>query len=44
LGVLVIAVGALLHHHFVPSLVTVLAGLGVVVVSVYRWAFEPFEV
>jgi cytochrome c oxidase subunit 1 len=44
LGILVIAVGALLHHHFVPSLVTVLAGLGVVVVSVYRWAFEPFEV
>jgi cytochrome c oxidase subunit 1 len=44
LGVLVIAIGALQHHQFVPSLVTVLAGALVVVIGIYRWAFEPFEV
>jgi cytochrome c oxidase subunit 1 len=44
IGIIVIAVGALLHHSFVPSLVTVLAGVLVVATGIYRWAFEPFEV
>jgi cytochrome c oxidase subunit 1 len=44
LGILVIAVGGLLHHNLVPSLVTALAGAAMLVFSIYRWAFEPFEV
>ena len=43
-GILIMGVGALLHHTFLPSLVTALVGLAVTVVSIYRWAFEPFEV
>ena len=44
IGILIMGVGALMHHHFLPSLVTVLAGLAVAVFSIYSWAFEPFEV
>jgi len=43
-GILIMGVGALLHHAFLPSLITALFGLAVTVVSIYRWAFEPFEV
>jgi cytochrome c oxidase subunit 1 len=43
-GILIMAVGALMHHSFVPSLVTAIAGALVVLLGVYRWAFEPFEV
>jgi hypothetical protein len=43
-GILIMAVGALMHHSFVPSLVTAVAGVLVVLLGVYRWAFEPFEV
>jgi cytochrome c oxidase subunit 1 len=44
LGILVMAIGGLMHHSLVPSLVTVIAGVLVVAVSIYCWAFEPFEV
>jgi cytochrome c oxidase subunit 1 len=43
-GILIMAVGALMHQAFVPSLATALVGAAVTVVSIYRWAFEPFEV
>jgi cytochrome c oxidase subunit I len=43
-GILIMGVGALLHHAFLPSVITALGGLAVTVVSIYRWAFEPFEV
>jgi cytochrome c oxidase subunit 1 len=43
-GILVLAVGGLLHHHFVPSLITALLGVAITVVGIYKWAFEPFEV
>jgi cytochrome c oxidase subunit 1 len=43
-GILVMGVGALMHHHFLPSLVTVLGGAAILVYGIYSWAFEPFEV
>jgi len=44
IGIITMGVGALMHHHLVPSLATALVGLAVLVVSIYQWAFEPFEV
>ncbi len=44
LGIVIMAIGALLHRALLPSLLTGLAGAGIVVVGIYRWAFEPFEV
>jgi cytochrome c oxidase subunit 1 len=44
LGIIVMGVGALLHHSVVPSVVTALAGAALTVISIYQWAFEPFEV
>jgi cytochrome c oxidase subunit 1 len=44
IGILVMGVGALMHHHFLPSLVTVLGGVAILVYGIYSWAFEPFEV
>jgi hypothetical protein len=44
IGIVIMAIGALMHHHLVPSLSTALVGAVVLVVSVYKWAFEPFEV
>jgi hypothetical protein len=38
LGLPIIAIGAL--AHLIPL---VLAGAAVVIVGIYRWAFEPFE-
>ncbi|KPJ94704.1 MAG: cytochrome C oxidase [Gemmatimonas sp. SG8_17] len=38
-GILALAVGAIMH-----SLWIVLGGVGFTVFSIYRWAFEPFEV
>ncbi len=43
-GILVMGVGALMHHHFLPSLLTVLGGAAILVYGIYSWAFEPFEV
>jgi cytochrome c oxidase subunit 1 len=43
-GILIMGVGALMHHHFLPSLLTVLGGAAVLVYGIYSWAFEPFEV
>jgi cytochrome c oxidase subunit 1 len=43
-GILVMGIGALQHHALVPSLATALVGAAVTVVSIYKWAFEPFEV
>jgi hypothetical protein len=42
-GIIVMGIGGLLHHSLVPSLATALAGALITVISVYRWAFEPFE-
>ena len=44
LGIVIMAIGALMHRALVPSLLTGIAGAAVVVVGIYRWAFEPFEV
>jgi len=38
LGLPIIAIGAL--AHLIPI---VLAGAAVVIVGIYRWAYEPFE-
>jgi cytochrome c oxidase subunit 1 len=43
-GIIIMAIGALMHHHFLPSLLTAIGGALVVVLSIYNWAFEPFEV
>jgi hypothetical protein len=33
-----------MHQSLWPSLGTALAGAALTVVSIYQWAFEPFEV
>jgi cytochrome c oxidase subunit 1 len=43
-GILIMASGALMHHHFLPSLLTALGGVAILVYGIYSWAFEPFEV
>jgi hypothetical protein len=44
IGILIMAVGGLLHHSLWPSVGTALAGAAVTVTGIYKWAFEPFEV
>jgi cytochrome c oxidase subunit 1 len=44
LGIIVMGIGGLLHHSLWPAVGTALAGAALTVVSIYKWAFEPFEV
>jgi cytochrome c oxidase subunit I len=44
LGIIVMGIGGLLHHNLWPAVGTALAGAAITVVSIYQWAFEPFEV
>ena len=43
-GIVIMGIGALMHHHLLPSLLTALGGVAVLVYAIYSWAFEPFEV
>jgi cytochrome c oxidase subunit 1 len=42
-GILIMGIGALMHHHVLPSLLTVLGGAAVLAYGIFSWAFEPFE-